>query len=313
LQACKRRRGWLRFGYAVMSLVALAGLRVFYHVSQSQYPPALAAKGLVVRLGLWSVQLPEMQNKIPIDHPFDMGDAKGDDDEKPVHTVKFAKKFAIGRHEVTFDEYDLFAAATGREKPGDEGRGRGNLPVINVSWKDAIDYTHWLSDRTGLEFRLPTEAEWEYAARAGTSTARYWKEGAAGTKDPACTYANVFDEKNKALITIRYPGITWSPFACDDNFPFTAPVGQFKPNDLGLYDVLGNVWEWTRDCYAESYENTPRDGTAQEADVSTDCPLRVLRGGSWDLGPRYVRSAYRGRNTPDDRLNNVGFRLARTL
>ena len=160
----------------------------------------------------------------------------------------------------------------------------------------------------------PSEAEWEYSARATTATPRYGTEGGAAEKDPACTYANVFDRKNQQKITRIYGGITWDPFDCEDEFPFTSPAGRFKANKWGLHDMLGNVLEWTRDCYRESYEGVPRDGTAQENDDGKDCPLRVLRGGSWNGGPRNVRFANRYGYAPGTRFSSgIGFRLARTL
>ena len=234
-------------------------------------------------------------------------------DERPVHTVQFANAFEMGKYEVTFDEYDLFAAATRREKPGHEGWGRGDRPVINVSWDDAVAYTQWLSKRLGVNYRLPSEAEWEYAARAMTSTTRYWPENTEGEIDAACTYANVFDSKNKSRINNAYGGITWEPFNCEDDFAFSAPVGEFQANDWNLHDMLGNVWEWTQDCYTDSYEGAPTDGLPRETTDNGDCALRVVRGGSWSGGPRSVRSSFRLRYAPGTRINLLGFRLARTL
>ena len=228
-----------------------------------------------------------------------------------MHVVHIAKAFELGQHEVTFDEYDLFAAATGRGKPSDQGWGRGNRPVINVSWLDAVAYTQWLSAHTGLAYHLPSEAQWEYAARTTTTTERYWPENSASGPDPACTYANVLDAKNESFLKNSY-NITWEAFKCEDKFPFTAPVGQFKANPWQLHEMLGNVSEWTQDCYVDSYKVTPRDGSAQASPDNDACPLRVLRGGSWLRDPQYVRSAYRFRYAPDNRYGNLGFRLART-
>jgi formylglycine-generating enzyme required for sulfatase activity len=182
--------------------------------------------------------------------------------------------------------------------------------VINVGWEDAEAYAAWLSSQTGKDYRLPSEAEWEYAARAGTETERYWPNHAEGEPDPACNHANVFDTQNASRIKATYGGITWKPFNCGDDYPFTAPVGQFTPNGWQLHDMLGNVWEWVRDCYVDSYEGAPTDGTPRE--VSDTCEYRVLRGGSWGGEPRNVRSAGRGRNAPDYRFSGIGFRLART-
>ena len=268
---------------------------------------------MFVQLGLWPVAKPKMVT-IPAGE-FQMGDlsGKGNPEERPVHTVRFATPFEMGRYEVTFDEYDLFAAATGRVKPGDQGWGRDNRPVINVSWDEAVAYTQWLSARTGLTYRLPSEAEWEYAARATTITERYWPEKTeAEQDDAACTYANVFDTKNESVLKNTYT-FTWEAFKCGDEFPFTAPVGQFKANGWQLHDMLGNVWEWTQDCYVDSYKATPTDGSAQASPDNNACSLRVLHGGSWSNEPLYVRSAYRYRYAPDFRNLSIGFRLARTF
>ncbi len=230
--------------------------------------------------------------------------------EGPQHTVKVAQ-FALGRTEVTFDEYDAFAKATNRQLPSAEGWGRGRRPVINVSWDDAQAYAAWLSDKTKKAYRLPTEAEWEYAARAGTQTRRYWGDDPA-EKD-ACAYANVFDAGSVEEIKKSHPSFTWQTFACNDNFPFTAPVGQFKPNAWGLQDMLGNVWEWVADCYHDSYQGAPVDGSDSEDGKACKSGGRVLRGGSWNGLPDSVRSASRGRFNPDYRYIGGGFRLARTL
>jgi formylglycine-generating enzyme required for sulfatase activity len=160
---------------------------------------------------------------------FQMGNVEGggEKDETPVHAVTIQKPFAIGRYEGTFDEYDQFAKATNRKLPADQGWGRGHRPVINVSWEDVNAYVKWLSEQTGKRYRLPTEADWEYAARAGKETAYWW--------------GNDFI---KGMANCNGCGSQW------DNKQ-TAPVGSFKPNALGLYDTAGNVWEWVEDCYHE--------------------------------------------------------------
>ena len=213
--------------------------------------------------------------------------------EGPQHSVQIAS-FALGRYEVTFDEYDVFAKATSRELPNDNGWGRGLRPVINVSWDDAQAYAAWLSKKTGQRYRLPTEAEWEFAARAGMPGSRYWGD------DPklACLYANVWDQS----------------FGCDDGYADkTAPVGSFRSNPFGLQDVLGNVWEWVADCWHDSYQGAPNDGSDWEDKKGCDSGRRVLRGGSWGSEPVYVRAAARLRNNPGYGNNFIGFRLARTL
>ena len=248
----------------MLVLLSMATLRILYHVNQSSYPPPMAAEGLFVQLGIRSVPAPKM---VPIPTgKFDMGDEseQSSPNERPVHSVEFLKPFEMGKFEVTFAEYDLFAAAKGRDKPDDSGWGRGDKPVINVSWNDAVDYTLWLSERTGFKYRLPTEAEWEYAVRATTTSEHYWPEKTENDKeDPACKYANVYDRQNEAKIKQSY-SITWEPFACDDAFPFTASTleseKKLTPNKWQLFNMLGNVWEWTQDCYVDRYKDKPTNG-----------------------------------------------------
>jgi formylglycine-generating enzyme required for sulfatase activity len=312
LAACKRHRMGIRTGFVLLGVLAIATLGILFHVNKSQYPPPFAAEALFVQWGLWRVPRPKMVT-IPAGE-FEMGDLSGDgqSDERPVHTVRFARAFKLGKYEVKFDEYDLFAAATGRDKPSDRGWGRGERPVINVSWKEATAYAQWLSKRTGLNYRLPSEAEWKYAARATTKTPRYWTENSGGKKEAACDYANVFDAKNESRIKLAYT-ISWKPFNCADEFPYTAPVGQFVANDWGLHDMLGNVWEWNQDCYTDTYEGASADGTPWEPAEDSNCAVRVLRGGSWGGVPLLVRSAVRGWLSPGGRGVDVGCRLARTL
>ena len=183
----------------------------------------------------------------------------------------------------------------------DEEWGRGRRPAINVNWTQAIGYAKWLSDKTGKPYRLLSEAEWEYAARAGSELARFW----GSSPGRACEYANLYDVTGKA----KYK-FTWEAFTCDDGYPATAPVGAFKPNAFGLYDMLGNVWEWVEDCYYGTYDGAPANGQVWS---TGECSRRVVRGGSWDLRPALVRSAKRGRAEPSGRYFNLGFRVARTL
>ena len=212
--------------------------------------------------------------------------------ELPVHDVQVAS-FALGRYEVLFEEYDRFVAATGRESPPDGlpwedvGWGRGGRPVINVSWEDATAYAEWLSAETGQRYRLPSEAEWEYGARAGTTTAYSWGN-AIGENRGNCDGC----------------GSRW-----DNNQ--TAPAGSFAANAWGLHDMHGNVWEWVEDCWHESYAGAPADGSAWRR--GGDCGRRVLRGGSWSRYPRLLSSAYRLSTDVWGRTARVGFRLARTI
>jgi formylglycine-generating enzyme required for sulfatase activity len=260
----------------------------------------------------------EPENMLPIaTGQFSMGSPANDitasRDERPGHRVH-VKAFLLAQHEVTIGEFMQYVRATGADPPGDAGFSKGlsreearRLPVVNVSWNDAVAYAAWLSVETGKRYRLPTEAEWEYAARAGTTTRRHWGDDAVS----ACRYANVFDRRNERWLRERLGGaIDWQPHACEDAFAFTAPVGSFAANPWDLHDMLGNVWEWVQDCSHDSYEGAPADGSAWLEAAGGDCDRRVLRGGAWDSNPDWVRSAVRNpldRARPD-RL--VGFRLA---
>ncbi|WP_409523213.1 SUMF1/EgtB/PvdO family nonheme iron enzyme [Nitrincola sp. MINF-07-Sa-05] len=219
---------------------------------------------------------------------FMMGDLdnRGDDNERPVREVTIKHPFALSRHEVTFAEYDQFAQSTRRNLPDDEGWGRGSRPVINVSWHDAVAYTHWLSRQTGHSYRLPTEAEWEYAARAGTETSYWWGN------ELLDGYA-VCDEC----------GSEWDGER-------TAPVGQFPANAWGLFDMHGNVDEWVQDCYEDSYIGAPDDGSAR---INAGCTHQVMRGGSWFDIPRLIRASSRYRHPANASRNTWGFRVALDL
>ena len=219
---------------------------------------------------------------------FKMGCVSGincDSDEEPVHKVKI-DSFALSKYEVTFEDYDAFTDATGRERADDEGWGRGRRPVINVSWYDAMAYAEWLSEQTGDRYRLPSEAEWEYAARAGTTTPYSWGHEISRHRANCDGCTSVWGGEKTAL------------------------VGSFKANGWGLYDMHGNVWEWVLDCWNANYRGAPTDGFAW---LSGDCERRVLRGGSWSYVPRNVRSANRNWNTAGYRYVNYGFRVARSF
>jgi hypothetical protein len=215
-------------------------------------------------------------------------DKEADSDERPQHRVTFEHGFRIGVREVTFAEYDVYALMTGLSLPPDRGWGRGNRPVINVSWTDAVGYAEWLGEQTGESYRLPTEAEWEYAARAGTTTRYWWGDD------------------------IKYKGEVWANCGgCGSDWDAvrTAPAGSFKANPWGLHDTAGNVWEWTCSAYAGGY-----DGSEQRcAGKNNASARRVIRGGSWADGPGSVRSASRARSSADGRYGPLGFRLAQDL
>jgi formylglycine-generating enzyme required for sulfatase activity len=221
---------------------------------------------------------------------FWMGSSKEEEGrtgwEAPRHLVTISRRFAIGRYPVTFGEYDRFCEAKQREKPSDHGWGRARRPVINVSWQDAGAYIAWLSQEARRAYRLPSEAEWEYACRAGTET-RYSFGDAITPND-----AN-FAESGVVRSNV---------------------VGAYPPNPWKLYDMHGNVWEWVEDDWHEDYERAPDDGSARR-DEATDPRSRrfVVRGGSWFFGSRFCRSANRDRNVFDKRFVDLGFRVARTL
>ncbi len=209
------------------------------------------------------------------------------DDEGPQHVVAIPA-FAIAKYDVTFAQWDACVAGGGCRGylPDDGHWGRGNTPVINVSWNDAQAYISWLSSQTGLQYRLPTEAEWEYATRAGRTTPFYWGTG-IGSEHANCVGCQLVTDINRPT-----------------------PGGMFPPNPWGIFDMAGNVWQWTEDCYHRNYVDAPTDGSAWLAGA---CRSRVLRGGSWSTTPNNLRSANRYRAGIDARTDHAGFRLARSL
>jgi formylglycine-generating enzyme required for sulfatase activity len=238
--------------------------------------------------------------------------------EHPQHEVQL-RSFALAKYDVTRGDYAQFVQATGHSGAGcfvfnGQGFAKSDTadwrspgfdqtdrdPVVCVDHDDAEAYVRWYSSKMGHEYRLPTEAEWEYAARAGTTTARYWGDDAGNQ----CSYANGADQAAGR----QFP--KWTVASCSDGYVFTSPVGTFQPNAWGLYDMLGNVWQWTQDCWNESYTGAPTDGSAW---TTGNCGRRVVRGGSWYDNPADLRSANRGRNVTGGRSSPLGFRLARTL
>ena len=213
---------------------------------------------------------------------FTMGSTDGSSDEQPVHDVTIGRPFAVGKFEVTFADWEACVAGggcTSNKSPSDEGWGKGRRPVINVSWNDAKDYVTWLVRKTGQPYHLLTEAEWEYAAHAGTNS-KY-------------AFGDTINKQQAQFSENK-----------------TAEVGSFSANAWGLHDMHGNVWEWVEDCYQDNYRDASSDSSARSV---SNCSFRALRGGSWNYVPQYLRSAYRGRNRPDYRSSWVGFRVARTL
>ncbi len=251
---------------------------------------------------------------------------KAQDKEQPSHSVTIARPFAVGRFEVTKAEYAAFARATDRadgdgcyillsigkwEKGAarswrDPGFTQGDRePAACVNWDDAKAYAAWLSSLTGKGYRLLSESEWEYAARASTTTARYWGD----SRDDMCAHANVSDLTRADTQTqLRREADHMLP--CRDGFVHLAPVGSFPANGFGLFDMIGNVWEWTQDCANSNYQGAPTDGSAW---LTGNCSLRVVRGGSWDDRPSYLRAAQRVWYPAAESGDVLGFRVARTL
>jgi formylglycine-generating enzyme required for sulfatase activity len=250
--------------------------------------------------------------------------------EGPQHVVTFARPFAVGKFEVTVDQFAAFVRDTGydagskcltlqsREVDGRSGRSwrnpgypqDGSHPATCLSWHDAKAYVDWLTKKTGVRgYRLLTEAEWEYAARARTTPGSGPRYGFGDDAQAICAHGNGLDQAAKR--TIHGTG-TWEFLACSDDHAYTAPVGKFLANGFGLHDMLGNVKEWTADCYREGqgYRDAPTDGSAW---TSGDCLSRVLRGGSWLSYSRLLRAAFRHRGAADNRGNDAGVRVARTL
>lgn len=242
-------------------------------------------------IGIFSDPIPKLgmgpqMIRIPSGN-FLRGDHQGDGDfdEKPLAEVKL-KTFAIGRFEITFAQYDLFCKQTRCNFPDDQEWGRGERPVMNVSWKQALAYTEWLSEKTGKHYRLPSDAEWEYAHRAGEMTRYAWG-----------------NEVESARANCEGCGSLWD----GDQ---TAPVGRFPANAFGLHDSAGNVFEWVADCFHDRFADAPSDGSPIEKE---GCGKRVIRGGAWSFPPHELRSANRWRDFPTRRSDDTGFRIALDL
>ena len=258
---------------------------------------------------------------------FDMGSPANEAghaaNEEPQHRVTILNAFAAGKFAVTVDQFSDFVNETGYDagskcwtfeernwgeqsdrsfrKPGFSQNG--SHPAVCLNWNDAKAYVDWLSQKTGKPYRLLTEAEWEYAARAGTSTRYFFGDN----ENDMCRFGNGADQTAKREIA----GIDdWRFINCSDGYAFTAPVGSFLPNAFGLYDMHGNAFQWVEDCWNANYDDAPSNGSAW---TSGDCSRRVLRGGSWSNGPRLLRAAIHYWSTTEGRDNLDGFRLGRTL
>ncbi len=254
--------------------------------------------------------------------PEDEGDRGGD--EGPVRTVTIANPFAIGKYEVTRKQFAAFVNETGHWGNArcliwnetrlafedanswlDPDYGvSDDHPMVCVSWWDAVAYADWLTQKTGHTYRLPAEAEWEYAIRGGTQAAYSFPGGA----DNACEYANVSDRSAKAEVP------QWNAVNCDDGVGFgTAPVGSYRPNGFGLYDTIGNVWEWMADCYRDSFVDAPTDGSAWGHGGT--CNAVLDRGGGFsNIFPGHLRAANRSKApSPHIAVYSLGFRLVREI
>ena len=249
--------------------------------------------------------------------------------ERPRQRAEIPQPFAMARTEVTLGQYRTFVLATGHHtvppvRDGKplmgcnyfDGAGYGFVarhswedpgyaqheddPVVCVSWRDADRYAAWLSKKTGRSYRVPSTVEFEYALRAGADTPFFW----GSDPDMACEFANIGDQTFGRVYPER------DRFACNDRYVYTAPVGRFKPNGFGLYDMIGNAWEWTNDCWHEDLTNAPLDGSSWLAADGGDCDSRVPKGGSWISGAGWARAAVRSKDGADYRSFMLGFRVA---
>ena len=318
--------------------ITLIALTVGFFTSQSSY--AVADKVVnnkpltlpVLPCSNTLNTLPDMQ-LIPAG-VFAMGSPKEekghDNDESPVHQVTVYRSFALSRCEVTVGQFKRFVKETGYKTDAERGDGCYSLnkdaskfennasanwknlnfsqtddhPVVCVSWQDAKAYTRWLSAITQAVYRLPTEAEWEYAARTlnGSALSRYWGDD----PDKACEYANGADQTLKKAL----PAFNYTIANCNDRAIYTQVAGSYVRNAFGLSDMLGNAWEWVEDCWHDNYDGAPLDGSAWQ---KATCDRRVVRGGGWNSEPEIIRSANRDWSDPDLAVSSTGFRIARAL
>jgi formylglycine-generating enzyme required for sulfatase activity len=275
-------RGW-RMGRLACAAAVIAALALLFCATGSSWAAGSDAERLPGELFRDCSDCPELV--IVPSGEFEMG-STAKPSEQPVHHVSIGKNFAMGRRDVTFAEWDRCVAQSGcKFSPPDQGWGRGDRPVTNVSWDDAKEFVAWLSKTTGKSYRLPTEPEWEYAARGGSTTPYWWGKD-VGTGHAQCAECGGSENGR------------------------TAPAGSFRPNAFGLYDSAGNAAEWVEDCWNPTYRGAPNDGSAW---TNGDCSLRVLRGGSFTDKAIAVRSSARFRYDEDVRYYANGFRVARDL
>jgi formylglycine-generating enzyme required for sulfatase activity len=311
----------------VLVLVAVAATAILWWHSLGTHAPTRASAGTIAAAVPLLDPLFRDCPTCPLMHilppaRFQQGDADNTSDGSPLarpqHAVAIGYAFGLGVYEITVGEYKEFVDATHRpssscttydgawnERAGVDWSNTGFKqtsahPVVCVSWGDATDYADWISQKTGQHYRLPSDSEWEYAARAGSSASRPWSD----RPDAACGSANVADQ----TAARQFPG--WNVEPCSDGFVFTAPVGSFAPNAFGLYDMLGNAFEWVQDCWNPDYQQAPTDGSAR---LSGDCSERGLRGGSWFTSPELVSVSARNRFGVDYRSSSIGFRVVREV
>ncbi len=260
---------------------------------------------------------------------FTMGSPEGekdrDTDEGPQHVVTISKPFAVGKLPVTVDQFDAFVRETGyaasskcnvvegdawKERTDRSWRNPGfaqerSHPVVCVAWNDAKAYVEWMAKRTGKAYRLLSEAEWEYAARGQTQPGAYPRFWFGDDDKASCQNGNGADQKARDI-----PGWSsgWAIFPCNDGYAYTSPSGHYTPNAFGLYDMAGNVWQWTADCWHGDYKGAPSDGTAWTTGICSD---HMARGGAWYSEPKFLRAAERNWNSSERYI--LGFRVARTL
>ncbi len=324
VRAATRKRnaiGWTVGICAVIAVLAVVGWVALRHVPAAAKVPEIASTAPLPMPGTVIRDCPTCPafTVLPAGK-FRQGsaDANASSAVRPVHWVAIEYPFAMSTNAVTVAEFGAFATATGRDMQGcDTYDGRwkhqatsswqnpgfeqgGTHPVTCTSWSDATAYAQWLSAQTGHHYRLPSASEWEYAARGGSDAPQPWLANGSD----ACAHANVAD----VSAVRRFPG--WVAFACNDGYVFTAPVGSFKANAFGLHDMLGNVFQWTADCWSANYKGAPIDGSAR---IDGNCSEHELRGGSWFSSPGYVRADYRNHFATNYRASSAGIRLVRDM
>jgi len=324
----------MRYGCLLLCLASLASAPTLAE-PQATAPPQAAPAGAAVGAFRDCPTCPDMivvpAGEFVLGTSADEPEVDRDRGETPPLAVTMARPYAIGKYEVTVAQFRAFVSAAqyptqgdcrvasggawlrlpdrSWRSPGFAAEQADNEPVVCVSWDDAKAYADWLAKTTGKPYRLPSETEWEYAARGGTTGPRYF--GAHDSDEEsvlslACDYANVYDASSVVELAFPYPNAR-----CSDGHAYTAPVGSFKPNAFDLYDMLGNVREWVQDCYTASYRGRPADARAWQ--WAGGCELRGVRGGSWASRPADARAAARGAELQGLRQADLGFRVVRDL